>query len=419
MKKNEAIEIYIHIPFCEAHCAYCHFVVDLGRGEIQQRYRDALLREIEHWGARLDSSSSSLQETDSVYIGGGTPSWIDSRWVIEFLQQTRSHFAVPSGAEMTIEINPDSLDERKMDDYLAAGINRASLGIQSFRDEELRRLGRTHTAAQATQAFSKLRRAGFENISVDLIAGLPGQTAEQWEESLLRLGELNPEHLSLYLFDLDEESPLGRKILHSKASVSSSSQPKAGSASPKFALPPEEEVVRIYELAVNRLHSMGFEQYEISNFARRPFKNGTSRSSFQSRHNLKYWNLQPYLGLGCAAHSFLSGQRWHNCDSTDDYIQAVATRGEARVEIEEINASRLAEDAFIFGLRKTEGVSYRELTERLETDARKLFRSVIDPLIADGWLIEEGDRLRLHPKSVLVSNEIFRRFIGAEESPRE
>jgi putative oxygen-independent coproporphyrinogen III oxidase len=400
----EPLGIYIHIPFCAAHCSYCHFVVDLARGEAQRRYVDALEMEIDQWGNRL--YDTDRRRVDTLYIGGGTPSWIPGPAIKKIVQMVRRCFAVDEEAEITVEVNPDSIDAVKIRHYQEAGINRVSVGVQSFHDEELKRLGRTHHAAEAERAVGQLRQGGFDNISVDLLAGLPGQTVFHWKRNFERLAGFRPEHVSLYLFDEDEESVLGRKIL--RQGSGEKMKPDSG-----WNLPDEEELRRIYDFAVSELDRLGYEQYEISNFARRVNPLITPRSSFRSRHNLKYWNMQPYLGLGCAAHSFFFPKRWHNENSTEEYIQALFSGKDPRREIDEITPSRLAEDAFIFGLRQTDGIQYRSLSNLLGREANALFRPVINPLLAEGWMVEQEDTLRLAPKALLVSNEIFGRFLGA------
>lgn len=406
---NELLGIYIHIPFCASHCSYCHFVIDLARGEAQQRYTEALIKEIEQWGNRRPSSPDKF--VDTLYVGGGTPSWIPASSIERILQTLRRTFHFARNVEATIEVNPDSIDEEKIARYREAGINRVSVGVQSFHDAELKQLGRTHTADDAERAIGQLRGGGFNNISIDLLAGLPGQNLPRWRERFCRVATLHPEHVSLYLFDLDEESTLGRKVLHhgdpSKIRTSQN---------PLRILPDEDELKRIYDFSVSELNRMGYDQYEISNFARRDGPPDSSTRALRSRHNLKYWNMQPYLGLGCAAHSYIPPYRWRNENSTESYVQSLLGGNDPRRDIEEIDPARLAEDAFIFGLRQTEGVDYPALSNLLGRDARSMFRQVIDPLMEEGWLIEQKDTLRLAPKSILVSNEIFERFLNAKES---
>ena len=239
----EPIGVYFHIPFCAAHCSYCHFVIDLARGEVQGRYVDALEMEIEHWGSRL--SHPDRQRVDTLYIGGGTPSWIPGSAIEKIIQTVRNCFAVDEGSEITVEVNPDSIDAVKIRHYQQAGINRVSLGVQSFHDDELKRLGRTHHAAQAESAIRQLRQGGFDNISVDLLAGLPGQTVSHWKKNFEHLAALRPEHVSLYLFDEDEESALGRKVLRRAPGPGGTMTPHPG-----WDLPDEEELRRIYDFAL-------------------------------------------------------------------------------------------------------------------------------------------------------------------------
>jgi oxygen-independent coproporphyrinogen III oxidase len=406
---DEPLGVYIHIPFCAARCAYCHFVIDLARGEVQQRYVDALVREIEYWSLTLAGESPAT--IDSVYIGGGTPSWIPPQLIGKILRTLRAGFDEDGPSEITIEVNPDSLNEEKIALYLEAGINRFSVGVQAFHDEELKRLGRTHSMDDTERALGQLRSQGVDNISIDLMAALPGQTADEWKQNFIHIERWRPEHISLYLFDVDDDSPLGRKVIHRQQESPGVSPTPPGERSPqhRFLLPDEDEIVKIYGMALSELDRLGYEHYEISNFARR----NRGGRSWRSQHNLKYWNLQPYLGLGCAAHSFVSPRRWHNDNSTAAYIHCLSHGVDVRRSIEEIDPSRLAEDAFIFGLRQIGGICYEDISCRLGHDARHLFRSVIDPLISDGWLIEETEHLRLAASSLLVSNEIFQQFLGA------
>lgn len=410
---NEPLGIYIHIPFCASRCFYCHFVIDLSRGEIQRRYADALLTEIEQWGNRF--SKTGDPPVNSIYIGGGTPSWVDPRSIERILRTLQESFLIAKDAEVTIEVNPDSLDDKKIATYFEAGINRVSVGVQSFHDDELKRLGRTHTAHQARQALLSLREGGFKNISIDLIGALPGQSLGRWKENFAAIQELHPEHLSLYLFDVDEDSALGRRVLaqNFKSRFTAHSADTAAPPGPSD-LPGEEEVVEIYQQAISELTRLGYEQYEISNFAKRSAGTRAPLQTYRSRHNFKYWNLQPYLGFGCAAHSFLLPHRWHNENSTEGYIHSIASRQDPRREIEEMTADRLAEDTFILGLRQIEGIRYDRLSIHLNRNARSLFRNIIEPLMEEGWLIERDGTLRLAPHAVLISNEIFARFVNAE-----
>ena len=406
---DELLGLYIHIPFCASHCSYCHFVIDLARGEVQQHYTEALIKEIEQWG---DQRPSSLDKcVDTLYIGGGTPSWIPASSIERILRALRRSFHFTRNIEATIEVNPDSIDEEKIARYREAGINRVSVGVQSFDDAELKQLGRAHTAGEAERAIAQLRWGGFNNLSIDLLAGLPGQTLSQWKEPFSRVATLAPEHVSLYLFDLDEESTLGKKVLQ-RGDLSKNRT----SRNPLSTLPDEDELKRIYDFSVSELDRIGYGQYEISNFARRDGPMNFSARAFRSRHNLKYLNMQPYLGLGCAAHSYLPPYRWRNENSTGSYVQSLFLGNDPRRDIEKIAPARLAEDAFIFGLRQTEGVDYAALSKLLGRDARSMFRQVVDPLMKEGWLIERQDTLRLAPKSILVSNEIFERFLDAKES---
>lgn len=414
-RMNESLGIYVHIPFCAARCFYCHFAIDLGRGDIQRRYVDAVVREIRS-GPALEALSFSWK-VDSIYIGGGTPSWIHPQGIAQILLEIKNRFEVDPAAEITIEINPDSVDREKALEYRAYGINRVSLGAQSFHDDELKRLGRTHSTEDVEEAVRSLQSLGFTNISIDLMAALPQQTLESWKTNWEHVAELKPQHVSLYLFDVDDESALGRRVLASQNrsfDKRTAGETNAPSGMMRQTLPSEEVIIEIYDNAVSELGRLGFDHYEISNFAARGTTGAHPAVSYQSRHNRKYWNLQPYLGLGCAAHSFVYLHRWHNENSAEGYIRGLESGQSVPQEVETISASRLAEDAFIFGLRQLAGIRYDYLSELLGKDARHLFREVIDPLIQEGWLFETKNTLQLAPHSVLISNEIFQRFLGAD-----
>ncbi|MDD5542685.1 MAG: radical SAM family heme chaperone HemW [Acidobacteriia bacterium] len=414
---NQPLGIYIHIPFCAARCFYCHFTIDLGRGAIQERYVDAVVREIRR-SPELHEPSFS-RTVDSIYIGGGTPSWIEAKGIKEILSEIHNRFEVHPAAEITIEVNPDSLDHEKASLYRAIGINRVSVGAQSFHDDELKRLGRTHSSGDVHETLQMLRSSGFNDISIDLMAALPQQSLQSWKNNWKFIEEIRPEHISLYLFDLDDESALGRRVLasHDRTStVLARGENTIPSDKRPIVLPSEEETVEIYNEAVSELRRQGYLHYEISNFAALQKAEPGPAASFISRHNLKYWNLQPYLGFGCAAHSFIYPSRWHNENSAESYIRGIEGGESVRREAETISAARLTEDAFIFGLRQIAGIRYDTLSEMLGNDARQLFRRIIDPLIQEGWLLESQNTLRLAPQALLVSNEIFQQFLGANES---
>ena len=350
--------VYISYPFCAQKCTYCNFASGVFPRELEDRYHGVLLSELR--------STRWLWVPETVYLGGGTPSQMAPAALASILA------AIPGRpwVEATIEAAPGGLNPEKLAGWRDAGINRVSLGVQSFVQKELARTGRRHTAEIVEQEIALLRAAGIESISVDLIAGLPGQTAASWSESLVWIERLGVPHVSVYMLEVDEDSRLGRELL------------VLGSRYGAGEVPAEDAIADFYETAVERLAGLDLERYEISNFA---------RVGFESRHNLKYWKREPYLGFGADAHSFDGTLRWHNPEAAADYVAAPTA-------LDRVAAEPLSE-SFFLGLRLREGV---------EGNA---FPDVIEKLVHDGLLERAGGRVRLTPRGVLLSNEVFAEFI--------
>jgi oxygen-independent coproporphyrinogen III oxidase len=352
--------VYISYPFCAQKCTYCNFASGVFPRELEDRYLGVLLSELR--------STQWPWVPETVYLGGGTPSQMAPEVLASILA------AIPGRQwpEATMEAAPGGLNAEKIVAWRDAGINRVSLGVQSFVQKELARTGRRHTAEIVEQEIALLRAAGIESISVDLIAGLPGQTAAGWKQSLDWIERLGVPHVSVYMLEVDEDSRLGRELL------------VLGSRYGAGDVPGEDAIADFYEAAVERLAGLGLERYEISNFA---------RPGFESRHNLKYWRREPYLGFGADAHSFDGALRWQNPESAADYVAAPAAL--MRVPAEPLSES------FFLGLRLREGV---------EGNA---FPDVIERFVHNGLLERTGGRVRLTPRGVLLSNEVFAEFIPA------
>jgi oxygen-independent coproporphyrinogen-3 oxidase len=350
--------VYISYPFCAQKCTYCNFASGVFPRELEERYLDVLLSELR--------STEWPWVPETVYFGGGTPSQMSPEALASILG------AIPGcpWVESTMEAAPGGLSAEKIAAWRNAGINRVSLGVQSFVQKELARTGRRHTAEIVEREIVRLREAGIESISVDLIAGLPGQTAASWSESLDWIERLGVPHVSVYMLEVDEDSRLGRELL------------VLGSRYGAGDVPDENAIADYYETAVERLAGLGLERYEISNFA---------RPGFESRHNLKYWKRAPYLGFGADAHSFDGTQRWRNPESAADYVAAPQT-------IERTAAEPLSEQFFL-GLRLREGI---------ESNA---FPDVIERFVRDGLLERAGQRVKLTKRGVLLSNEVFAEFV--------
>lgn len=361
--------VYISFPFCAQKCSFCNFASGVFPRELEHDYIDALAAEVR--------AHQWTWTPETVYIGGGTP----SRIAIEDLRHILDGIPGRPWREATLEAAPGSLSRENVRAWAEAGINRVSLGVQSFVTTELARTGRRHTAETVAADIALLHEYGVTNINIDLIAGLPAQTPETWRVSLDWIERLAPPHVSVYLFEIDEDSRLGLEVLNNGA--------RYGAAS----LPPEDVMAELYETAVERLSRIGIERYEISNFA---------RPGFESLHNLKYWKLEPYIGFGADAHSFDGRNRWGNVETAAEYVDR--TRAAATVRLESTEASE-QEERFFVGLRLMSGI-------RPEPSDWRKYAEPIDRLVSGGLLEREGEVLRLTPRGVLVSNEVFQEFVA-------
>lgn len=364
--------VYISYPFCAQKCTYCNFASGVFPRELEPKYVTALVREI--------SSSEWSWSPETVYLGGGTPSGMAAEDLERILRLPHARGSV-AWKEATIEAAPGGITKDRADTWVRAGINRVSLGVQSFVQRELARTGRKHTAEVVEREIAVLRAAGLANINVDLIAGLPGQTRASWCESLAWIARLQPPHVSVYMLEIDDDSRLGHEVLLN------------GQRYGAPDVPSDELTAELYESAVAELARMGIERYEISNFA---------RPGFESLHNLKYWRLEPYAGFGADAHSFDGAVRSQNIESPSDYVERIESGQSARIDSTPANAS---EESFFVGLRLSEGIEPRA------EDLRK-FEQPISRFIAEGLLERDGSRLRLTDRGVLLSNEVFAEFIA-------
>jgi oxygen-independent coproporphyrinogen III oxidase len=357
--------VYISYPFCNQKCSFCNFASDVYQPSSRSRYEQVLLKEI--------TSHAWDAPPDTVYLGGGTPSLMAP----EVLHDVMSAIPKECLSEVTLECAPGTITGERVSNWVQAGINRVSLGVQSFNITELRSTGRRHTPEIVKSDLELLRGAGIRNINLDLIAGLPHQTRASWNESLAWIERLDPPHVSVYIFEIDEDSRLGQEVLLGGARYSART------------LPSDELTAELYEIAVARLACNGCERYEISNFA---------RPGWQSRHNLKYWQLEPYIGFGLDAHSFDGQYRWSDPDTLDQYL-----RPDRCPSKEEANH---LEERFFVGLRLMRGITPTP-------EERRKFADPIAKWANVGMLEEEGGTLRLSRQGVLLSNEIFQDFIIA------
>jgi oxygen-independent coproporphyrinogen III oxidase len=380
--------IYIQVPFCQTKCTYCNFHTGVVSRDRYAPYAAAICREIESSAPGPIHAAS----VDTIYFGGGTPSLLDPAALAQILDTLHQNFSVTSTPEITLEADPETITAEKAAAWLAAGVNRISLGVQSFSDAELRAAGRMHRRDDIFAATRALRAAGFANISMDLIAGLPHQTHATWEESVTQLIALRTEHISIYMLEIDEGSRLGKESLAGGTRYSAN------------AIPSDDAIADFYESACDRLAIVGYDHYEISNWG---------LPGRCSRHNLKYWRCEPYLGLGAGAHSFDGSRRWANVHDSARYVAAIEQGISPREQLETVTAAQALDEEVFLGLRQLDGIDLSRLEIRYGANgngaAARLasLRPRITALAAQGLVEFDGSRLRLAPSRLAVSNEVF------------
>ncbi|HHW48159.1 MAG TPA: oxygen-independent coproporphyrinogen III oxidase [Clostridiaceae bacterium] len=379
-KNDNTLGLYIHIPFCKSKCYYCDFFSFAGREDIIYPYFQALKNEIESYKGILGN-----YKIGTVYIGGGTPSVVDANCIRELINNCRKHFNIEPGAEISIEANPGTLSFDKLATYLDTGINRLSIGMQAWQDRLLESIGRIHRSGEFIENFELARKAGFTNINVDLIFGLPGQTFDDWTETVDNVAELKPSHISCYSLKIEEGTVFGDMLGEGRLK------------------PVEDELDRqMYHFAIDRLAGHGFRHYEISNF---------SKPGFECKHNLVYWEGRQYIGLGAGAHSYFNGKRYNNTYDLNNYINCAAKNQFHRENIEEIDINGQISEYIILGLRLIRGVDVDKFKMKFETDVFDLFGKQIDRLISRG-LIEFNERtLRLTKLGLDLANQVFIEFL--------
>jgi oxygen-independent coproporphyrinogen III oxidase len=371
------VGVYIHVPFCSAICNYCNFNRGLLDGDLKRRYVDAVEQDIRRQADGVPA--------DTIYFGGGTPSLLDPAEIARLIQACRQACAMAGDAEITLEMNPETATPERLDGFRAAGITRLSIGVQSFRDEELRRLGRIHDAARAQAVVQAARSAGFDNISVDLMMWLPQQTVAQWLTSVDTLIAVAPDHASLYILELYPNAPL-----------------KEDMARGGWSQAPDDDAAEMYLQGLARLDAAGYTQYEISNVA---------RPGRASRHNLKYWRDGEWLAFGCGAHGTRHGRRWRNVTGTEDYIQRVASQQETISEIRVLSEQERLEEALFTGLRLTDGLHLREIDAAFRVDVWDRYGAALQRFVSAGLLERSPEVLRLTREGMLLANEVCSVFV--------
>ena len=379
MKGCSMLELYIHIPFCIRKCNYCDFLSFPETESGIAQYCHALKEEIKRTGDQAEDIG-----VRSVFIGGGTPSILEAEQITEIMTCIRNNFSIEKNAEITIESNPGTLNAEKLNCYHELGINRLSIGLQSTDDDCLRRLGRIHTFQEFEKNYEQARKSGFQNINIDLMSGLPGQSLRGYEDTLNRVTELKPEHISSYSLIIEEGTPFYK------------------SDSVLQQLPDEDTERKMYERTKEILAQQGYERYEISNYA---------RQGRECIHNLGYWEQVPYLGMGLGASSFYNGARFSNERNFRKYLSTPYLPFEHREDYVQVSREEQMEDTMIFGLRKMKGISVSEFEQEFGTPIWEMYGSVIERYSNLGLLIQEGDVLRLTDAGIDVSNRIFEDFI--------
>src|SRR5215213_1838142 len=373
-----AAGIYVHIPFCSSRCSYCDFATGLYQGELAERYVRALVQEIR-------SSRAVVDHVDTIYFGGGTPSLLAPSQLDRILSALHEHFEIDESPEITLEINPGSVNSEKLHEFQRLGVNRASFGAQTFDDAELAKLGRSHTAADTLKTFAALRDSGFANISFDLIAGLPGQTLAGWQRNIEIALVLQPEHLSFYLLEVHSGTPLAEHIRRGIQPV------------------PDDDLAGVmYEWMLERASAAGYEHYEISNLC---------RAGFHSRHNVKYWTSAPYYGFGCSAHSYDGhARRWSNHRDVLKYVELVEAGASPVVDEQQLSRIDLQSEAVFLGMRLMRGIDIRRYRELFGVDLRDEYGEDLDRYYEAGLIEFAGDVVRLTRSGALLSNEVFAAF---------
>ena len=373
------MELYLHIPFCVKKCAYCDFLSFPSGQEIQRQYAKRLMEDIDCMGKEYGDIP-----VDTIFIGGGTPSVPESRLIVDLMEHVNRAFQISDGAEISMEANPGTVTQEKLTDYRRAGINRLSFGLQSANDRELKLLGRIHTWAEFLESFHLARECGFTNINIDLMSALPGQTRESWKDTLKRVTDLNPEHISAYSLIIEDGTPFGEKY---------------GSEEGRKLLPDEDSEREMYHETKRFLRECGYERYEISNYA---------KPGRECRHNIGYWTGVPYLGLGLGASSYMNGSRFAVSSDMQQYLEE---KPGTFTDVEKLTKKDMEEEFFYVGLRMTAGVSLSEFERRFGMSAEEVYPGLMETFVEEKAAEFRGDRFVLTDYGLDVSNYIMAQFL--------
>lgn len=386
----EPAGIYLHIPFCVAKCIYCDFCSFAGQEGLHAAYADSLIAQIRAIGAQ-----SAGIRYDTLYVGGGTPTVLPSARLIALLAACREALALPKDAEVTVEANPGTVTQASLAELAHGGYNRLSLGVQSLRDHELTLLGRIHNREQALEAVAAARAAGFTNVSLDLIYGLPYQTQIEWRATLEEVLALAPEHLSLYALTVEEDTPLRNRI-----------------ARGDLPAPDDDCLADMYELAQELLARGGYVQYEISNWARRSVGDRPGEPpALASHHNLHYWRAEPYLGLGAGAHGYDGQRRYAQGGDPEEYVRRVASNEVTQESSETVGQSQAMDETLMLGLRLAQGVTWDSFRQRFGVELQAVYAEALDGLADTGLLERDAVGIRLAPRGYLLANQVLVAFM--------
>lgn len=388
--RRKQIGLYIHIPFCKQKCSYCDFCSYANKESFIKRYIQCVLKEIIEVGNNnkidFENGKDDLFLVKTIYIGGGTPSLIDSKYIVQIIEDIKLNFEIDEKAEITIEVNPGTVTLEKLEDYKRAGINRLSIGLQSTHEHLLKEIGRIHTYLDFLDTFRFAREAGFENINVDLMIGIPNQTLEEVKDSIEEIVSMEPEHISVYSLILEEGTPLFKKVEEG------------------LELPDEELERKMYWNVKRILEANGYNHYEISNFA---------KQGYESKHNLDCWNQKEYIGFGIAAHSYTNGIRYSNIENIEQYIKNYDEdkTEENLVFHEKQDMEAMQKEYMLLGLRKIDGVSIQEFKIKFVANPVFLYHSELEKLVNEELLEIDGDMIKLTNKGLDLANIVWEEFV--------
>ena len=388
--RRKQIGLYIHIPFCKQKCSYCDFCSYAEKQDLISKYIKCLLQEIKEVGnnnrADFENGKDDLFSVKTIYIGGGTPSLIESKYIVQTIEEIKSNFELDENAEITIEVNPGTVTLEKLEDYNKAGINRLSIGLQSTHEHLLKEIGRIHTYLDFLDTFRFAREAGFENINVDLMIGLPNQTLTEVQDSIEEIVSMEPEHISVYSLILEEGTPLFKKVEEG------------------LELPDEELERKMYWTVKQILETNGYNHYEISNFA---------KQGYESKHNLDCWNQKEYIGFGVAAHSYTNGIRYSNIENLEQYIKNYEEdkTEENLVFHEKQDMEAMQKEYMLLGLRKIDGVSIQKFKIKFVANPVFLYHDKLEKLVNEELVEIDGDQIKLTNKGLDLANIVWEEFI--------